>query len=72
MVYEWILDSVLRYTRVLNILNVASSYLTYVNVERSGKTEMQLIITHSRRSMIRSYMQYWYARLPYNLFRCDL
>jgi hypothetical protein len=45
MAYEQILDSVLWYTRVRNILYVAYSYLTYVNVEVSGKTEMQLIVT---------------------------
>ena len=45
MAYERILDSVLWFTRVWNtgILYVAYSYLTYVNVEVSGKTEMQLI-----------------------------
>ena len=42
MAYERILDSVLWYTRVWNILYVAYSYLTYVSVEVSGKTEMQL------------------------------
>ena len=41
MAYERILDSVLWYTRVWNILYVACSYLTNVNVEVSGKTEMQ-------------------------------
>ena len=56
MAYERILDSVLWYTRVWNILYVACSYLTYVNVEVSGKTEMQLnlelesvLIVRSRR-----------------------
>ena len=42
MAYERILDSALWYTRVSNILYVACSYLTYVNVKMSGKTEMQL------------------------------
>ena len=44
MAYEQIMDSVLLYTRMWNILYVAYSYLNYVNVEVSGKTEMQLII----------------------------
>ena len=43
MAHERILDSVLWYTPVWNILYVAYSYLTYVDVEVSGKTEMQLI-----------------------------
>ena len=37
MAYERILDSALWYTRVWNILYVACSYLTYVNVKVSGK-----------------------------------
>ena len=48
MAYERILDSVLWYTRVRNILHVACSYLTYVNVEVSGKTEMQLITSYEQ------------------------
>ena len=51
MAYERTLDSVLWYTRVWGILYVAYSYLTYVNVEVSGKNEMQLIIAIYR---------YWY------------
>ena len=45
MAYGQILDSVLWYTRVRNILYVVYSYLTYVNVKVYGKTEMQLIGT---------------------------
>ena len=56
MAYERILDFVLWYSRVWNILYVACSYLTHANVEVSGKTEMQLnlelesvLIVRSRR-----------------------
>ena len=54
MAYERILDSVLWYTRVWNILYVAYSYLTYVNVEVSGKTEMQLNSTTGRLYAVQS------------------